>query len=77
MLDEADALRYPDLLLLGQLRRQPRLAGRGVIHRNGDLLLKQNTSVTAHTVDLTFALSPTHVGSPTPTLQFWGYNCMG
>lgn len=40
MLDEADALRDPDLLLLRQLRGQPRLAGRGVIHRDRHLLLQ-------------------------------------
>lgn len=40
VLDEADALRDPDLLLLRQLRGQARLAGRGVIHRNRHLLLK-------------------------------------
>lgn len=40
VLDEADPLRYPDLLLLRQLRRQPRLAGGRVINRNRDLLLK-------------------------------------
>lgn len=40
VLDEADALRDPDLLLLRQLRGQASLARRGVIHRNRHLLLK-------------------------------------
>lgn len=39
VLDEADPLRYPDLLLLRQLRGQASLARRGVIHRNRHLLL--------------------------------------
>lgn len=40
VLDEADPLRYPDLLLFRQLRGQASLARRGVIHRNRHLLLK-------------------------------------
>ena len=39
VLDEADALSDPDLLLLGQLGGQAGLAGRGVVHRHMDLLL--------------------------------------
>lgn len=40
VLNEADPLSDPHLLLLGQLGRQPGLAGSWVVNRHMDLLLK-------------------------------------
>lgn len=46
MLDEADPLSDPHLLLFGQLGCQPGLAGSGVIHGHMDLLLKTHITIT-------------------------------